>query len=423
MQKMFKDYYDLKDKDYNDIWSNCLFVVDANVLLNLYRYSEATQKELLNILQKLSDKLWLPHQVALEYHSNRLAVIYEQRDVLEQITNNLNQTEKDMKNKLIELFDKNKRNHPFLDINQINKEIEEFFKKLVSDINDSKSSYPNLIEEDIILNQVTTLFDNKVGEHYSNEQLEEIYDDGKKRYSNKVPPGYKDEKDKKDKRKYYKDIVIQDMYGDLIVWKQLIDKAKNEEKPVVFVTDDNKEDWWEKVRGRTIGPRRELINEFMFETKQSILMYNTDRFMEYASKFLREDVSRTAIDEVQNLREVVSKKKDKNTSESVVFDLWKRLGNDLYDIKGNPIINIRFKDLPTTSEILSIIYKELKDSVVTLDTIKTTIHYYLLKRGLTINYSDELIDSYIDLQVNKLIEQGSINESVDGLELYEIIPF
>lgn len=420
---MFKDYYDLKDKDYNDIWSNCLFVVDANVLLNLYRYSEATQKELLNILQKLSDKLWLPHQVALEYHSNRLAVIYEQRDVLEQITNNLNQTEKDMKNKLIELFDKNKRNHPFLDINQINKEIEEFFKKLVSDINDSKSSYPNLIEEDIILNQVTTLFDNKVGEHYSNEQLEEIYDDGKKRYSNKVPPGYKDEKDKKDKRKYYKDIVIQDMYGDLIVWKQLIDKAKNEEKPVVFVTDDNKEDWWEKVRGRTIGPRRELINEFMFETKQSILMYNTDRFMEYASKFLREDVSRTAIDEVQNLREVVSKKKDKNTSESVVFDLWKRLGNDLYDIKGNPIINIRFKDLPTTSEILSIIYKELKDSVVTLDTIKTTIHYYLLKRGLTINYSDELIDSYIDLQVNKLIEQGSINESVDGLELYEIIPF
>ncbi len=50
-------------------------VVDANVLLNLYRYNEATRDDLLGVLRRLDDRLWLPHQVVREFWRNRLGVL------------------------------------------------------------------------------------------------------------------------------------------------------------------------------------------------------------------------------------------------------------------------------------------------------------------------------------------------------------
>jgi hypothetical protein len=38
-----------------------MFVVDTNVLLNLYRYSRSTRDELLRVLRALENKLFLSH--------------------------------------------------------------------------------------------------------------------------------------------------------------------------------------------------------------------------------------------------------------------------------------------------------------------------------------------------------------------------
>ena len=38
-------------------------MIDANVLLNLYRYNESPRDDLLEVLQKVGDRLWVPHQV------------------------------------------------------------------------------------------------------------------------------------------------------------------------------------------------------------------------------------------------------------------------------------------------------------------------------------------------------------------------
>ncbi len=48
------------------IAEQALFVFDTNVLLNLYRYQSGTRDELLNVLAQLSDRIWIPHHVALE---------------------------------------------------------------------------------------------------------------------------------------------------------------------------------------------------------------------------------------------------------------------------------------------------------------------------------------------------------------------
>ena len=57
------------------------------------------------------------------------------------------------------------------------------------------------------------------------------------------------------------------LYGDLIVWKQTIEKAKESNRDVIFVTDDKKNDWFEaKVKGKRSGPRKELLREFSKES-------------------------------------------------------------------------------------------------------------------------------------------------------------
>ena len=102
--------------------------------------------------------------------------------------------------------------------------------------------------------------------------MDALKKEGKIRYEQRVPPGYMDA-DKKDGDEYKK-------FGDLIIWKDMITKAKSEKKPVIFITDDDKEDWWRKHKGRKLGPRPELLDEFKRETGQEFHIYKFDRFIE-----------------------------------------------------------------------------------------------------------------------------------------------
>ena len=44
MRKTFPGYYRPTEAEFRRLWDKCIFVLDANVLLNLYRYSEETRK-------------------------------------------------------------------------------------------------------------------------------------------------------------------------------------------------------------------------------------------------------------------------------------------------------------------------------------------------------------------------------------------
>ncbi|BAZ86876.1 hypothetical protein NIES806_30930 [Dolichospermum compactum NIES-806] len=97
------------------------------------------------------------------------------------------------------------------------------------------------------------ILNGKIGNPYSD--LLYIYKLSEERFKYSVPPGYEDAKKK----------PVPDMYGDAILWLQLIDYAKSEKKPIIFVTDDDKEDWWLESGGKTISPRPELVQEMLTE--------------------------------------------------------------------------------------------------------------------------------------------------------------
>lgn len=54
MRELFPGYYRKTDAEIKKIWEEGVIVFDANVLLNLYRYSDATRKTLLELIHKFS---------------------------------------------------------------------------------------------------------------------------------------------------------------------------------------------------------------------------------------------------------------------------------------------------------------------------------------------------------------------------------
>lgn len=89
----------------------------------------------------------------------------------------------------------------------------------------------------------------------------------------------------------------------MLIWKELIEYSKKNKKPLIFVTDDGKEDWWKKENGITIRPREELIKEFYDLTGIRILIYNSDQFLKFAKqRGLVSDLKDKTIEEIKDIR-------------------------------------------------------------------------------------------------------------------------
>jgi hypothetical protein len=124
--------------------------------------------------------------------------------------------------------------------------------------------------------RIGDLFQNKVGLPYSVDVLATKQVLANCRFKDKTPPGYEDEKSKK----------VPEMYGDVILWFQLLDHAEKTCTPVILVTDDNKEDWWLRKSGKTLGPRPELRAEMKTRANVDFYMYQSELFMKFAESML-----------------------------------------------------------------------------------------------------------------------------------------
>ncbi len=290
VQKQFPGYYLPTNEEFGAMWRGGIFSVDANVLLNLYRYTKPTRERLLDILGRLKGQLWLTNQAGLEFHRNRQAVIAEQLNAYDAFAADLGEN-------IDAALGKSKQQHARnfnLDIPALEAVFREASDKVAKLLQDAKGKHPDFLAADPILDQVAALFDARVGEPYTNAGLIAKYQEAQTRYDRQQPPGFKDAKK-----------PIPDRYGDALVWFQLIDHAKQQHKPVIFITDDGKKDWWHIQAGKTVGPHPDLAYEWQSLAGVPFYMYSPQRFMEYAETFLRLSRQPDAIDEVQEVSDQV----------------------------------------------------------------------------------------------------------------------
>lgn len=289
MRDVFPGHFKVDDAALKQVWEDCIFVFDANILLNFYRYSDSTRREFLKLLDKIRDRVWLPHRAAEEYLNNRLSVIDQQERSYEDTIKAISSLRNDLDNA---------RQHPFVSQETMAK-INEVFSLLCSELHDNKNIHTKRIFDDEIKESIALIFEGNVGSPYSKEDLERIIHDGEERYKQKIPPGFKDGAKSGDA-----DVFSEQCrkYGDLIVWNQIIAKSAQATKGVILVTDDKKEDWWEKFKGKTVGPRPELVKEFRDKTGHAFYMYHADRFLELARENLNERVSEEIVEEIREVR-------------------------------------------------------------------------------------------------------------------------
>lgn len=309
MKERFGGYYRPSEDEFVDLWQNCVFVLDTNVLLNLYRYPLDARNDLIGVLKRVKSRVWIPHQVALEYEENRLTVISEQMKRYRDVKEILDSMQNQLRGQLEAL--QLKKRHSTIDPDNLLQKISSSMEEFVGELEKLETAQLNVTDHDTIRDEINDIIGDRIGEPpQSQTYLENLYRDGKTRYELQRPPGYKDIiKSSKDEPAayFYGDLVLYRQYGDLILWFQLIDEANNNDrfKKIIFITDDNKEDWWLQVDSagkKTIGPRPELVQEIKAKAEVTLFyMYNSERFMQYAKEYLSAQIKEESISQVRDI--------------------------------------------------------------------------------------------------------------------------
>lgn len=288
MRDRFPGFYRPSDEESGTFFDEGLVCPDANVLLTLYKVSESTREDVLSVFRELGDRLWLPHQVVLEFQRGRQAAIREQEEVYDQL-------EKELQSFPGRLTDKVRRHHPRIDREELEKVANSAMGNIKEHLSSLHEAHPNplasddVLGADVVRDQLEKIVGDRIGAAADPAEVERA---GKLRYPKRVPPGYADTG--KDEGR---------QYGDLAVWLELLDEAAKRKIPVLFVTEDAKEDWWIRDGSGTIGPRPELVQEMHDKAKSRFWMYRFEPFLVHAAKHFDIELGVTSSAEVTDAQE------------------------------------------------------------------------------------------------------------------------
>lgn len=298
MKDVYGEYSTYSDEEMAEIWKQSVVVVDTNVILDFYCFGQQTLTDYYKVLNAIKDSgnLWMPHQVGYEFYENREGIISRQKAQYERIISYIDEA----KEKISGLSN-NTINHAQLDFADIARQYDAKVRTIKSKMQRAERSHPDYIKDDAIVKELEQIYSTDIiGPRFSTEELEALSKEGEIRYSKQIPPGYKDAK--KDEKPGSK---IERKYGDLIIWKQIIDEAKKRSKPVIFVTNDSKEDWVRYSSDKKrLGPKTALRRELLDEAGVDFFLLSSDDFLTEAHKRLNLSVEDASVEEVKRYREL-----------------------------------------------------------------------------------------------------------------------
>lgn len=266
--KKYKDVskifsYDFKTVE--EVKSDCIFVIDTNVLLLPFETEQKDLNEIEKIYRKLirENRLFIPAQVAREFVDNRGDKLKSIYDYL----NSRKQIELPNSNLGLNQFSPLLKSYPeFQDMIALENKLKDLIKIELVTIRDEYTKKINKLKEiasdwrwnDPVSLLYKSLFSEDVIIELNNfeSNKEKIKKDHLDRIEHKVPPAFRD-KDKDDTG-----------IGDYLIWLTILQLGKGEQTPrnVVFVSQDNKNDWVEKSGDKVLYPKSELCFEFIEET-------------------------------------------------------------------------------------------------------------------------------------------------------------
>lgn len=249
-------------KSLEEIKSSCLIFLDTNVLLIPYNTSPkslAWVKELYSELAK-DNRLLLPDRVMQEFETN---VPEQLKRVFQTISLAQNVNIPSIQLPLLEEEDEYKS-----------------LKKIEGELNGSIATYRKAVRQtlsviekwnhnDPVRRMYREIFKTAPAASITSLNEIDLLKQWTIRLNNKIPPGYKDG-GKEDSG-----------IGDYLVWQAVLDTCAKLKRDAIFVSGEQKPDWWHTVSGKSLYPRRELVEEFRRVTGgHSIHLLKPDSFFE-----------------------------------------------------------------------------------------------------------------------------------------------
>jgi PIN like domain len=291
----FEGYRILTDADVERALTTALVAVDANVLLNLYRYNAQTTDDLLAIFTKLGDRLAVPHQAVREFHRNRLAAIGNPEgaalDLRSALEKNLRSTNDALARwaKQVALDDAE-----LVRLQAIVGEAFDTVRDAAGEADPDRVRADTPATQDRVLSRLAVMLDERVLPRPPDEVWTQLVSEGQRRVDQQVPPGYLDAEKA--------DTNIEGGTGDFLVYRQACEEAVRRQLDLVIVTAEEKEDWWWRYRSVAIGPRPEMVEEFFALSGGRRLFLLTPRDLLQRSTVLDVQVSPDSLEDAARAR-------------------------------------------------------------------------------------------------------------------------
>jgi hypothetical protein len=305
MKDIFSGYLPIDQESIKKLIHEGTIAFDTSSLFNLYRYKESTTKEVFTYLEKIKSRLFLPYIVGLEYHNKRPVVLNQQRSIYTKLNNKVDELKKSISEQFLN------EQHSSVSFEEVDKIVKHFETEFRGYLKKCEFKHPNFLINDPIRTQIVDIFNN-IGTPFNNDALNEIYEVAEQRFDNKIPPGYKDSKNKDKIIKTYGDQIIRSKYSDYIIWHEIIQFGAKNKCPILLITDEVKEDWCWKENGYNLGPRPELITEYNKVTGCTFYFLSLNQFLHYVRGFEKLNISDKAIADIKSTSNISWKDEVKN---------------------------------------------------------------------------------------------------------------
>jgi hypothetical protein len=287
----FEAYRTPTENDYRNLLTAGLVVPDANVLLDLYRYDTPTRNDLLSVLGRLGDNLWVPHQVLLEFWRNREGVLQDPRDTdktqdeLSKLSNRGQATIREWA-KRVRL--------PEQRADELSETLSKAFSAVIEGVaelaTDDGREFARDTGKDPVLAGLAPILQGRCGPALNDQDRAEAVKEAQERGKTRRPPGWKDMGPQG-----------KGSPGDYLIWVQVLQEARRRQRDVLLVTADVKEDWWRKAHGELRGPLPELVEEMRQATGVRLFMLRPDSLLVHARQALQVEVRDESVEDIERV--------------------------------------------------------------------------------------------------------------------------
>ncbi|GAA4472931.1 PIN-like domain-containing protein [Phytohabitans houttuyneae] len=298
-----------------------LVVLDANVLLDLYRYTREPRNQVLAALRMVAHRqlLWLPHQVGLEFVRNRAKAVEGRLSRLRAVGGIVDERFRSAARQIVEARDEvvgllRDMAHDDTTADGLVRRIDEGivvsamkdWRKELSDhlavLRNAENVTPqHIAANDPLVPEIAALFGNRIGDPLDEEETQRLVRHAVNfRFPNRIPPGFADQGKGTDLAKA----------GDYLLWEEIIRHTATLPTPrrVLFVSRDTKEDWYEQNdKGKPLRPLPALYDEMLARSKAELLILTPKEFLHGAQMFLGAQLEAGTYEEVDRVSDEVDR--------------------------------------------------------------------------------------------------------------------